>query len=573
MRIEFMTKTLFYGLVALVTSTAPLCALQQPVKTRSGLVSGVPGKDPAILAFKGIPFAAPPVGDLRWRAPGPVAAWEGVRRADQFGASCAQTIAPRRLGTESITKPGVYDTAPQTDEFAAHNEASEDCLYLNVWTAAKSASEKRPVFVYIYGGGFDHGSGDVPIYDGEGLAKKGLVVVTLNYRVGMIGFFVHPELTKESGHNASGNYGLLDQIAALKWIQDNIAAFGGDPNRVTIAGQSAGGMSVHALIASPLARGLFHRAIVESGGSTVGRAGISINASALADAEAAGQRFAEAKGAKSIAELRAMSWQKLNEPPAGAAGRGRGARDTGAPAAAGAPGGGRAGMPDGGRGSSGTRSPIVDGYVLPAAPNEVVAQGKQNDVPILTGMNLGELGGISPSQVAVTLESFRNQARQRYGDDADKFLALYPASNDQEAAAAQAQASRDQSLVSLYLWAKMRSKTAKTKAFDYLWDHSLPGPDAARFGAFHTGEVPYVLNTLYASPRPFTDVDRKLAGMMSSYWANFAANGNPNGKGLPLWPAYSGKAEIMELGDKTGPIPAADSAAKQAFFEAFLTRP
>jgi para-nitrobenzyl esterase len=513
------------------------------------------------------------VGDLRWRAPGPVAAWEGVRRADQFGASCAQTIAPRRLGTESITKPGVYDTAPQTDEFAAHNEASEDCLYLNVWTAAKSASEKRPVFVYIYGGGFDHGSGDVPIYDGEGLAKKGLVVVTLNYRVGMIGFFVHPELTKESGHNASGNYGLLDQIAALKWIQDNIAAFGGDPNRVTIAGQSAGGMSVHALIASPLARGLFHRAIVESGGSTVGRAGISINASALADAEAAGQRFAEAKGAKSIAELRAMSWQKLNEPPAGAAGRGRGARDTGAPAAAGAPGGGRAGMPDGGRGSSGTRSPIVDGYVLPAAPNEVVAQGKQNDVPILTGMNLGELGGISPSQVAVTLESFRNQARQRYGDDADKFLALYPASNDQEAAAAQAQASRDQSLVSLYLWAKMRSKTAKTKAFDYLWDHSLPGPDAARFGAFHTGEVPYVLNTLYASPRPFTDVDRKLAGMMSSYWANFAANGNPNGKGLPLWPAYSGKAEIMELGDKTGPIPAADSAAKQAFFEAFLTRP
>ena len=565
-----MTITRFYGLVALVTFAAPLCALQQPVKTRSGLVSGVPGKDPAILAFKGIPFAAPPVGDLRWRAPRPVAAWEGVRRADQFGASCAQIISPRRLGTESITKPGVIqNTAPQTDEFAAHNDASEDCLYLNVWTSAKSASEKRPVFLYIYGGGFDHGSGDVPIYDGEGLAKKGLVVVTLNYRVGVIGFFVHPELSKESGHNASGNYGLLDQIAGLKWIQDNIAAFGGDPNRVTIAGQSAGGMSVHDLIASPLTRGLFHRAIVESGGSTVGRAGITINAPALADAEAAGQHFAEAKGAKSIAELRAMSWQKLTEP----AGGGRAARGTGAPAAAGAPGAGRAGMADGGRGSAGTRSPIVDGYVLPAAPNAVVAQGKQNDVPILTGMNLGELGGITPSQVAVTLESFRNQARQRYGDDADKFLALYPASNDQEAAAAQAQASRDQSLVSLCLWAKMRSKTAKTKAFEYLWDHALPGPDAARFGAFHTGEVPYVLNTLYASPRPFTDADRKMAGMMSSYWANFAANGNPNGKGLPLWPAYSGKAEIMELGDKTGPVPAADSAAKLAFFEAFLTRP
>ncbi len=573
-----MTRTLFYGLVALVTSAAPLCALEQPVKTRSGLVSGVPGKDPGILAFKGIPFAAPPVGDLRWRAPLPVPRWQGIRRADQFGASCAQIITPRRLGTESITDPApagvVYDTSPQTYEFGTHNDVSEDCLYLNVWTAAKSVSAKRPVFVYIYGGGFDHGSAAVPIYDGEGLAKKGLVVVTLNYRVGVIGFLVHPELTKESGYNASGNYGLLDQIAALRWIQDNIAAFGGDPNRVTIAGQSAGGMSVHDLIASPLARGLFHRAIVESGGSTVGRGGITINASALADAEAAGQRFAEAKGAKSIAELRAMSWQKLAEPVAGAAGRGRAAPGTAAPAAAGAPGAGiaGAGVPGGGRGSSGTRSPIVDGYVLPAAANEVVAQGKQNDVPILTGMNLGELGGITPSQAAVTLESFRNQARQRYGDDADKFLALYPASNDQEAAAAQTQASRDQSLVSLYLWAKARSMTAKTKAFEYLWDHSLPGPDAARFGAFHTSEVPYVLNTLYASPRPFTDVDRKIAGMMSSYWANFAANGNPDGKGLPLWPAYSGKAEIMELGDKTGPIAVAGSAAKLTFFETFLTR-
>jgi len=275
----------------------------------------------------------------------------------------------------------------------------------------------------------------------------------------------------------------------------------------------------------------------------------------MKDAEERGVRFAEGKGAKSIADLRAMSWQQLTAPitpPAGApaAGGGRGA----------------------GRGSPATGAPIVDGYVLIASANDTVFLGKHNDVPVLTGMNTGELGGLTPG-VPITLDRFREQARQRYGADADKFLALYPAASDADAAAAQAQANRDQTLVAMYLWARKRSATSKTKVFQYLFDHALPGPESARYGAFHTGEVPYVMNTLYATPRPLTDVDRKIAGMMSSYWVNFATGGDPNGKGLPAWPASSAKPQVMEVGDKTEPVPVAGSAARQAFFEEYLNMP
>jgi para-nitrobenzyl esterase len=525
-------RKIFFVLLVWAFIAMPLtAAINQPVKVEGGLLTGVPGKDPSVIAFKGIPYAAPPVGDMRWKAPGPPAAWKGIRKADSFGPSCIQNIVQER-------KPWTY-------EFMTHGEISEDCLSLNVWTAAKSARERRPVYLYLYGGGFSEGSGAVAVYDGEGLARKGIVVVTINYRLGVLGFLAHPELTKESASKASGNYGLLDQIAALRWVRDNIKAFGGDPRRVTIGGQSAGGMSVHSLIASPLAKGLFHRAIVESGGSSIGGGGITLGTRSLAAAEADGQKFAESKGVHSIAELRAMSWQKLTEPVQGAA----------------APGGG---MP------MFRFSPIVDGYCLPASAQEILAQGKQNDVPTLTGQNLGELGGLMGPQERVTAESFARQARQRYGDMANEFLKLYPASTDAEAEAAQAQSNRDRSMVSMYLWARERAKTAKTKAFIYLWDHVLPGPDAERYGAFHTGEVPYVMNTLYMSDRPFVDADRKIADMMSSYWANFISTGDPNGKGLKAWPAVGVKPEVMELGDKTGPVPLAGDAAKFAFFEKFL---
>jgi para-nitrobenzyl esterase len=504
--------------LSLFLAALPLAAIDQPVKTQSGFVSGIPGRDASITVYKGIPYAAPPVGELRWAVPMPPMAWQGVRKADKFSSSCVQNIVQER-------KPWTY-------EFMAHDAVSEDCLYLNIWTGAKNSGEKRPVFVFLHGGGFTEGSGSVPVYDGEGLAKKGLVMITINYRLGAFGFFAHPELTKESGHNASGNYGLLDQVAALRWIHDNIAAFGGDPSRVTVAGQSAGSMSVHALIASPLAKGLLHRAIAESGGSTLG--GSSRN---LADAEQDGVRFATAKGASSLASLRTMPADQIAAPVQGM-----------------------------------RFGPIVDGYLLPASIDQIVAQGKQNDVPILTGANADEGGG-SPNP-ATKQAAFQNQAKQRYTQAADEFLKLYPASTDQEAGLANNDSSRDQQRMSLYVWALERAKTSKTKVFTYFWTHALPGPDAGRYGAFHTSEVPYALDTLYMSDRPFTQQDFKIADIMSSYWANFAKSGDPNGKGLPAWPAVGEKPAVtMQIGDTTEAIPVVSASAKLAFWQEYYSRP
>jgi para-nitrobenzyl esterase len=508
-----MNRMIILALVA-AASLAFAISDTKPVQTASGLVSGVQGRNAAITVFKGIPFGAPPIGPLRWHAPTPPAPWQGVRKADAFSANCIQTI--------------VAEKKPWTYEFMAHGEVSEDCLYLNVWTPAASATAPRPVFVYIYGGGNVEGSGSVPAYDGEGLASKGLIVVTFNYRVGVLGFFAHPDLSKESAYHASGNYGLLDQIAAVRWVHDNIAAFGGDPNRVTIAGQSAGAGAVHSLTASPLAKGLFQRAIADSGGGIGGTR-------TMADQEADGVRFADAKKAHSIADLRAMSWQDVVVPVPGV-----------------------------------RFAPLPDGYALPSTVRQVFASGKQNDVPMLTGINADE-GGAVP-QPATTLDAFQRDAKQRYGDMAAEFLSLYPAATDEEAKRAQNDSARDRARATLHLWAQERAKTAQTKVFTYFWTHVLPGPDAAQYGAFHTSEVPYVLNTLSMSERPFTAKDHQVAATLSSYWVNFATTGDPNGKGLPPWPAVTADtSQTMEVGAEFRPIPIAGSPARIDFFRRVLS--
>jgi para-nitrobenzyl esterase len=511
------------GLMLSVGALFPLAAasLTQPVKTEGGLLNGMPSADGSVRTYKGVPFAAPPVGNLRWRAPRPAAAWQGTRQANQFSASCIQNIVEER-------KPWTY-------EFMTHTPISEDCLYLNVWTGAKNPNEKRPVLFWMYGGGYTEGSAAVPVYDGEALARKGLVVVTVNYRLGLLGFLVDPELSKESDRNASGNYGTLDQIAALQWVQKNIAAFGGDPNRVTIAGQSAGAGSVHALTASPLAKGLFKRAIAESGSSVVPN-GRMLH---LAQAEEAGAKFAASKGASDIAALRAMSWQELV-------------------------GGTRTG-------NASNFRPIVDGWVLPDTVENIFAQGRQNDVPTLTGLTADE-GSAAPDYGTIPAAAFEKQIGQRFGDLASSFLRLYSFSGDEQAGAAEKTSAREQGRVSMYLWAVNRAKTAKTKAFTYYWTHAEPGPDEKRYGAFHTSEVPYLFNTLDKSSRPWTAEDHKIAETLGSYWANFAANGDPNGKGLASWPAFQAEhAQTMELGNRFGAIPIADQP-KIDFFTQYFSR-
>ena len=463
------------------------------VKTDAGLVSGVLKDD--IHIFKGIPFAAPPVGDLRWKAPQPLQKWSGVKVCDKFSASPMQASpAPFSMWTEEFLIP--------------KEPISEDCLYLNVWTGAKSSKEKRAVLVWIYGGGFQSGGSACPIYDGEAMAKKEIVFVSVNYRVGVFGFFAHPELTKESGYNASGNYGILDQIAALKWIQRNIQAFGGDPNNVTIAGQSAGSMSVNCLVASPLAKNLFQKAIGESGAS------FSNGNANLQQAEEDGARIMKSAGASSVADLRAMPADELMKK------------------------------------AQGFRGPVIDGYVLPDAIVKIFNQGKENKVDLLTGWNEDEGLMFGPPKNA---EDFRKDAEKNYGAEAQTFLQYYPAGTDEEARASQLKLSRDQIFgAQNYAWANLQSSQG-SKVYVYRFTRKVPATgEYVKYGAFHTGEVPYAYDNLKFVNRPWEQVDNDLAKIMSSYWANFAKTGDPNGEGLPKWEAYNPTdKKIMELGIKS----------------------
>ncbi|QJW89829.1 carboxylesterase family protein [Spirosoma taeanense] len=493
---------------------APVTAELDTVKVTGGLISGTTSQDGDVQIFKGIPFAAPPVGNLRWKAPQPVTPWSGVRKCDQFGASPMQG-APAPFG-------------PWSAEYLIPKEPiSEDCLYLNVWSGAKSAKEKRPVLVWIYGGGFNSGGSNVPIYDGEATAKKGVVFVSANYRVGPFGFLAHPELTKESGHNASGNYGLMDQIAALQWVKQNIAQFGGDPNNVTIAGQSAGSMSVNALVASPLAKGLFNKAIAESGAS------LARPNPTLQQAEEGGLKTMQALGATSLAELRAKPADEILKK------------------------------------AQGMRGPIVDGYVLPQSIATIFSTGKANPITLLTGWNEDEGMSFGPAKKA---DEYRKQIEQQYGADAQNFLRYYPAGTDDEAAASQMKISRDMIFgAQNYAWANLQSQQGKP-VYVYRFTRKLPATgEYARYGAFHTGEVAYAYDNLRfidRQLRPLEAKDDELAKTISTYWVNFVKDGNPNGKGLPKWPAYSTKdKQVMMLGDNVQAQPLPDAASLDFLFE------
>ena len=491
-------------LVALITLTACQQLPEGTVETKQGTLAGMEGETPGTYVYKGVPFAAPPVGEGRWKAPQPPASWDGIRQATAFSDACVQNLQRSR--------------APWTEPFMHQGDASEDCLYLNIWTKAREG-DALPVLVYIHGGGFGEGSGSVDVYNGEALAQKELVVVTINYRLGVLGYLAHADLAEESPQQASGNYGMLDQVAALEWIQQNIASFGGDPGNVTIAGQSAGAMSVYLLTASPLAAGLFHRAIVQSGPGGLASFGLvsTHGVAALQEvAEADGAAFATAKGAASIADLRAMRVEELTTPT---------------------------------EGDEPMRfRPIIDGYFLTDDLAAVYEAGNQNDTPMLSGFNADE-GSAFPGYGQLTADALKGMVEAQYGVSADAFMAHYPVSTNEQAGEAQVMSGRELAAVALHDIAQARAVHAQTPEYIYYFERGIPWPSRPEFGAFHTAEVPYVFNNLKWLDRPWEEMDHELADRVSSYWAHFARNGDPNGAGLPEWPAYQDAPyQVMVLG-------------------------
>jgi para-nitrobenzyl esterase len=504
---------------AVAVALAVTARAAEPLRVDGGAIADAQPDANGVRTFKGIPFAAPPVGDLRWRAPQPVKPWQGERSADQFGPRCTQTS---RLGPIDPLNPRM----------------SEDCLYLNVWTPANAATDKLPVMVWIYGGSFNVGAGSEPWYNGANLARKGVIVVTLNYRVDVFGFLARPDLTTESERHASGNYGLQDQLAALAWVKRNIAAFGGDPDRVTIFGESAGSLSVSALMASPLGRGLFARAIGESGAMLYpDKSPFALQS--LAKAEQVGVKFAELLSAHSIAELRAKPAEDV--------------LDTAAKNAAAV---------------VVSRTATLDGYVLPANAAELFAKGQQNDIPLLAGSNADE-GTLFANRVQPppTPDMFTEQVRKLFGPQADAVLKVYPAGTPEQTKASFAALLGDQ-LISYptWLWDTLQAKTGKAPTYRYFFDLRPPAPETsltplAAQGVFHTAEILYVFDNLQVRDWNWRPEDRSMAQLASSYWVNFAKNGDPNLPGLPEWPKYSGTTgAVMRLSTqpRSGPDPHLD---------------
>jgi para-nitrobenzyl esterase len=495
------------------------------VKTQSGPVEGTESQDGRVRIFRGIPFAAPPLGELRWQAPRPVAPWEGVRKATAFGNRCMQ--------------------APIFSDMIFRDEVSEDCLYLNVWTPARAATERLPVMVWIYGGGFQAGSASEPRQDGERLAGKGVVVVSFNYRLGVFGFLAHPELTTASGHNASGNYGLLDQIAALQWVKANIAAFGGDPDKVTIFGESAGSFAVSALMASPLAQGLFHRAIGESG-AFFNSGGGALAPSRLPASEASGVALAQSLGAASLTALREKPASDVLQAAVKGPGR--------------------------------WFAPTIDGYVVPRDVHAIYAEGKQSHVPLLAGWNADEVrSGVILAKEKLTAVSFTERTRKQFGADADAVLKAYPAGSDAEALESAASLGSDLFIAyATWKWLEMHRQTGGSPVYRYRFDRAIPIAPGTKvngvtatpkdIGARHAGEIEYVFGALDSVPNvTWEEADRKLSDLMMSYWSNFARSADPNGPGLPKWPGYDRSTDqVMHLDVQSAAKRATDRARYEA---------
>ena len=516
-----MKRNFFFLLLLTFTASIAIAQLngEAPrVKIANGTVEGI--NESGIKTFKGVPFAAPPVGDLRWKEPQPLKDWTGVRKADKFGPRAMQLPV---FGDMNFRSDGM----------------NEDCLYLNVWTPAKTGNEKLPVLVYFYGGGFMAGDGSELRYDGENMARTGIVTVTVNYRLGIFGFLSHPELTKESPHHASGNYGLLDQSAALQWVQKNIASFGGDPKKITIAGESAGSFSVSAQMASPLSKNIIAGAIGESGSLL----GLNPTAS-LRDAEKAGIDFGTSIKASSLADLRAMPADQLLKATANA-GFGR--------------------------------FPIcIDGYFFPKSPLEIFEKGEQAHVPLLVGWNSQEMVyQMVMGQDKPTLDNYKKAVEKLYGEKSAEAMTVYSASNDQEAEQVATDLASDRFIgFSTWKWSDVQSKTGGKPVYRYLYARPRPEMRAemgnataglaggmikdtsankapkmppAR-GAVHSAEIEYALGNLPTNRvYDWLPEDYKVSGIMQAFFVNFIKTGNPNGLGVPEWPAVDNNKGVQVM--------------------------
>jgi para-nitrobenzyl esterase len=492
--------------------------------TGGEVIGAVSDIDASVRVFKGIPFAAPPEGELRWRPPQPVAAWDGARDTTTFAPACMQL----QRSADSFYGPGA-------------DEMSEDCLYLNVWTTAAATEAALPVLVWVHGGALTNGTGAQATYRGEALAARGAVIVTTNYRLGPLGYLAHPLLSAEDAHGSSGNYGVLDQVAALAWVRDNIAAFGGDPNRVTIFGESAGSWSVNVLQATPLAAGLFHGVIGESGGVFGGTSHLTATSLRGDSAETVGKRWIDglltASGTEepaTLASMRAVTGEQIVEFTR--------SRAVGFRTAA-----------------------NVDGWVLEQSVYDTFAGGLQHDVPVIVGSNSDEGTTLAAFGAPGDLAAHRAAVERQFGAMADRHHEVYRASNDDEAQQAYFDSYTQRTFGwEMRTWADLMS-TVNSPAYLYYFTRTAPAEDSDQVRAFHAAEIVYVFNNLGRSPYPYANRDydardRELSNTMADTWVRFAATGDPNGDGLPAWPTYTTDGHpAMIFGDATeaGPHPAA----------------